>query len=207
VVSSEIWDLAIKAAWRSFARGDVGIGAVFTGNDDSIIVGENRSFGTGANGFEGSPIAHAEIDALRFATNRTARGGRLFSTLQPCLMCTGAALMAGIQSVEFLAPDPAWPEPAAFTSLAIQWPGAKTRFGQARSEMASLSLLLPLVTFAERMKPEDFAVFNARFPSHALAAQRYAQNGEARRIVQSSDFSPTAAAALLNAVDPNDLVA
>ncbi|NTZ43363.1 nucleoside deaminase [Altererythrobacter sp. SALINAS58] len=45
--------------------------------------------------------AHAEIVALRAAGNMQIRGPTLYSTLQPCGMCTMAAIWAGVTRIVY----------------------------------------------------------------------------------------------------------
>lgn len=84
---------------RTAAQGDdVPVGAVVLGPDGTVL-------GEGFNQRErdGDPTAHAEIIALRAAA-QTRAGWRLDDctlvvTLEPCLMCAGAALAARIPRI------------------------------------------------------------------------------------------------------------
>jgi tRNA(adenine34) deaminase len=57
-----------------------------------------------------SPLAHAEMEALAAAFAAVGEGrlpeAELFCTLEPCLMCTGAALHARVRRIVFGAHDP-----------------------------------------------------------------------------------------------------
>jgi tRNA(adenine34) deaminase len=58
----------------------------------------------------GDPTAHAEILALRAASEKLG-GWRLpetaiFVTLEPCAMCAGAISLARVERLVFAAPDP-----------------------------------------------------------------------------------------------------
>lgn len=49
---------------------------------------------------DGDPIAHGEMDCLRKAGRRGEYAGiTLYTTLSPCMMCSGAILQFGIKSV------------------------------------------------------------------------------------------------------------
>lgn len=93
-------DLAAAAG----ARGEVPVGAV--------VVIEGAAIGTGSNRCEElvSPLAHAEMEALHaaFAAKREGRipDATLYCSLEPCLMCTGAALHARVARIVFAARDP-----------------------------------------------------------------------------------------------------
>jgi tRNA(adenine34) deaminase len=90
---------------RAAARGgEVPVGAVVW--HDGRIVGRGFNRPISAN----DPTAHAEIVAIRRAAeaigNYRLTGAVLAVTLEPCLMCFGAALAARIEGVVFGAPDP-----------------------------------------------------------------------------------------------------
>ncbi len=88
---------AIEAARAGMAKGEVPIGAaLFDGNGTLMATGHNRACETG------DVTAHAEIDAFRrlAATGRDLGDGAvLVSTLEPCVMCLGAAMEVGIDVV------------------------------------------------------------------------------------------------------------
>src|SRR6478752_5421955 len=93
-------DLAAEAA----AAGEVPVGAVVTRGDE--IIAETRNAMRGST----DPTAHAEIEAIRTAAARlgTPRLDEctLWVTLEPCVMCAGAASVARIKALRFGAEDP-----------------------------------------------------------------------------------------------------
>ncbi|MBM4374566.1 MAG: nucleoside deaminase [Deltaproteobacteria bacterium] len=87
--------LALEEAARAAAAGDVPIGAVILGPDGEVVArGHNRREA------RGDATAHAEIEALREASERTQRWRlerhTLVVTLEPCVMCAGALVNARI---------------------------------------------------------------------------------------------------------------
>jgi Cytidine and deoxycytidylate deaminase zinc-binding region len=55
----------------------------------------------------GSPLAHAEVNALLWLPVGTEHVSyRLVTSLEPCLLCAGALRMAGIGAVTYLGADP-----------------------------------------------------------------------------------------------------
>jgi len=69
---------------------------------DGLIIGE----GTNEVAPRSDPTAHAEIVAIRRACARVGtdlRGATLYSTLQPCGMCTMASIWAHISRIVFSA--------------------------------------------------------------------------------------------------------
>lgn len=95
---------ALTQARRSAARDEVPVGAVVVKN--GVILA--RAGNTRQNSHD--PAGHAEINAMRRAAQRL--GGwnlhdcELFVTLEPCPMCTGAAINARIARIVFGAADP-----------------------------------------------------------------------------------------------------
>jgi tRNA(Arg) A34 adenosine deaminase TadA len=96
--------LALEEARRAGAAGEVPVGAV--------VVLDGRVIGRGHNRvIEASdPTAHAEIVALRGAAqavrNYRLAGAALYTTVEPCPMCCGAAINARIARVVYGATDP-----------------------------------------------------------------------------------------------------
>lgn len=90
---------AIEIAKRT-PPGDVPVGAViYSPEGEEIAVGWNRREA------DGDPTAHAEVVALRQAGLRLD-GCELVVTLEPCVMCAGAAVAARVGSVVFGAWEP-----------------------------------------------------------------------------------------------------
>jgi len=95
---------ALALAGEAAAVGDVPVGAVVAGPDGAIL-------GRGRNARESGhdPTAHAEIVAIREAA--AALGGwrldgcTLVVTLEPCVMCAGAALQSRLARIVFGAWD------------------------------------------------------------------------------------------------------
>jgi tRNA(adenine34) deaminase len=95
---------ALAEAARARAMGEVPVGAV--------VVLDGRVAGRGCNQPISAvdPTAHAEIVALRAAAeaagNYRLSGATLYVTIEPCLMCVGAAIHARIGLVVFGAAEP-----------------------------------------------------------------------------------------------------
>ncbi|MDO6962499.1 nucleoside deaminase [Rhizobium alvei] len=96
--------LALAEAEAAFARGEVPIGAVVVLDGEVIGRGGNRTRELN------DPTAHAEILAIRAATNAKASeripGADLYVTLEPCPMCAAAISFARIRRLYFGASDP-----------------------------------------------------------------------------------------------------
>ena len=92
----EYMEAAIEEARKGLAEGGIPIG--------SVLVLEGRIVGRGHNRRvqKGSAILHAEMDCLENAGRLTAADYRrsvLYSTLSPCDMCSGTALLYKIPRV------------------------------------------------------------------------------------------------------------
>jgi len=97
-------DEAIREAAAAGARGEVPIGAV-------VVVGDRVLAGAGnASVAEHDPTAHAEVRALRAAAqaigNHRLSRTTLYVTVEPCVMCMGAALHARVARLVYGCPDP-----------------------------------------------------------------------------------------------------
>src|SRR3970282_613577 len=96
--------LALEEAGRADAAGEVPVGAVVVLDGRVIGRGHNRVIAAA------DPAAHAEIVALRNAAqavrNYRRAGPELYTTVEPCPMCCGAALNARVARVVYGAADP-----------------------------------------------------------------------------------------------------
>jgi tRNA(adenine34) deaminase len=96
--------LALEDAARGAEAGEVPVGAV--------VVVEGRLAGRAHNApiSLSDPTAHAEILALRSAARETGNyrltAATLYVTVEPCVMCCGAALHARIARLVYGAADP-----------------------------------------------------------------------------------------------------
>jgi len=87
---------AIEEAKKGLQEGGIPIG--------SVLVLDGQLFGRGHNRRvqKGSPTLHAEMDCLENAgrlRSEDYRRATLYSTLSPCDMCSGAALLYGIPRI------------------------------------------------------------------------------------------------------------
>jgi tRNA(adenine34) deaminase len=100
----EAMSAALIEAERALAHGDVPVGAV--------VIHEGKIIASGCNEREKmhDPTAHAEVIALRKAAEVLGRWRLddcdLVVTLEPCVMCAGAAINARVRRVVFSAYDP-----------------------------------------------------------------------------------------------------
>jgi beta-phosphoglucomutase-like phosphatase (HAD superfamily)/tRNA(Arg) A34 adenosine deaminase TadA len=95
---------ALDEAWAGLSEGELPIGSV-------VASGEGRVVGRGHNRAQdtGSRVAHAEMMALADAAGAVEPGSGtvLATTVEPCTMCLGAAMEAGIDTVAYATGAPA----------------------------------------------------------------------------------------------------
>ncbi|WP_029089815.1 nucleoside deaminase [Brevibacterium album] len=88
--------LAIEQARKSWDEGGVPIGAVLVHEGDVLAAGHNQRFQ------QDSAILHGETDAIEKAGRLPAgvyRSSVLYTTLSPCIMCAGTALLYEIPRI------------------------------------------------------------------------------------------------------------
>ena len=94
---------ALVQAKKALKKGEVPIGAVVALGDKIIGRGHNQPI------TKKDPTAHAEIIALKEASNRLdnyrLNEAIIYTTLEPCLMCAGALVHARIKKIIFAAQD------------------------------------------------------------------------------------------------------
>ena len=95
--------LALDLARVARHEGEVPVGAVVV--IDGAVAGTGRNASVGAL----DATAHAEVLAIREAGRATGNyrlvGATLYCTVEPCLMCLGAAVHARVERVVYGAPD------------------------------------------------------------------------------------------------------
>jgi len=136
--------IALEAAAAAAAEGEVPVGAVLVSGDGAVLAaGHNQPIG------RRDPSAHAEMAVLREAAAKAGNyrlpGTTLYVTLEPCVMCAGALVIARIERLVFAARD--------------------LRFGAVRSkfQLADSPLLNHRVQVEEGLLAAEAAMLLARF--------------------------------------------
>ena len=96
--------VALEAGGSALASGDIPVGAaIFNASGELIATGHNE------RELNNDPTAHAEVIAIRRATERLGdwhlTDHTLVVTLEPCAMCAGAIAQSRLQTVIFGAWD------------------------------------------------------------------------------------------------------
>lgn len=111
-VLPEIWRLPFELAWEAFRAGSRPVGAVLLDARDRVVAaGRNRSQESTAPAGQlaGAAIAHAEINVLaQLSARQRYADHRLFTTLEPCLLCSSALINAHVGTVVYAASDVLW---------------------------------------------------------------------------------------------------
>jgi len=101
----QLMEEALLEARKGLEKGEVPVGAILAGPEGEVLArGYNQPISLN------DPTAHAEILALRGAGNSCSNyrlpGTTLVVTIEPCIMCMGAAINARVSRLIFGAFDP-----------------------------------------------------------------------------------------------------
>ena len=94
-IDERFMSMAFQLALKGYLEGGCPIGGVLVDSAGQVL-------GKGHNALvqEGNPIVHGEMAALRDAGRmRNRHATTMYTTLQPCFMCTGAIVQFGIPRV------------------------------------------------------------------------------------------------------------
>jgi tRNA(adenine34) deaminase len=95
---------AIKEAKKAFEKDEPPVGAVIVKDGDIIARGHNLRESLQ------DPTAHAEMLAIRAAASKLGRWRLsdcvIYVTLEPCIMCAGAMVLARLERLVYGANDP-----------------------------------------------------------------------------------------------------
>jgi tRNA(Arg) A34 adenosine deaminase TadA len=180
------WQRAFEAAWASWRSGSLGIGSVITNAQaDIVAIGQNRVMDPpdGPGPLSGIPMAHAEMNALASLPAGDCRRYTLYTTLEPCLMCS--ATITGtykIPRVLFAAHDP----PLDGLEEALRQHPVTARSLPQREHLRGpysvLAYVLPKVAVLQR----------GRVPQPANERLTPARLGLARQLLERGDLGPLA---------------
>ena len=93
-IDTQMLRIAYDEAKEGFEEGGCPIGSVLERAGKVVAQGRNQRVQ------KGDPIAHGEMDALRKAGRQsTYRDTTLYTSLSPCMMCTGTIIQFGIPRV------------------------------------------------------------------------------------------------------------
>ena len=157
--------LALEQARRGLDAGEAPIGCVLLDGDGEVI-------GAGHNAMRASGIvtAHAEMKAFEAAAHKVLPGNAytLVSSLEPCVMCMGAAMQAGVTTIIYGLRAPADEGTTRVDAPASPNTTAPTIIGQVGAD-------------------ESRALFDAWLEMHAGDATRHEQRLFIDQLLASTD--------------------
>jgi tRNA(adenine34) deaminase len=149
-----VWRECFLLAWESFQMRSIPVGAVLVDARGMVVArGRNRwDEKSGPRGqIVGGNLAHAEINALAGLPSGDYSDHVLYSTLEPCFLCTAALRYSHVGTVRFAAPDPVWEGvdqlPRLNYHIARRWP---RRDGPLGGPLQRLGVVLHLISALER---------------------------------------------------------
>ena len=126
----------------------------------------------------GSNLAHAEINALTALPPGDFGDHVLFSTLEPCFLCTAALRYSHVGTVRYAAPDPYWNGVERMAELnaniAQRW---TRRDGPLGGPLQGIAVLLHLVATLERGNGAVADAHEDAMPQVTRLARRLATAG------------------------------
>jgi tRNA(Arg) A34 adenosine deaminase TadA len=169
------WRAALALAWEAFRAGTIPVGAVVVNAAGEHVGAERNRIFEPHDGIVGTRLAHAEVLALaHLASSERYDDHVLYSTLEPCSLCAGAALHSTVGAVRYLAADP-W---AGGYAAGVP-PRFRTRAplvdGPQDGPAARLSAALNVAFWLRDPRANAAAIvaaFDAATPGAAVAAER-----------------------------------
>jgi tRNA(adenine34) deaminase len=166
------WRTCLELAWRAYGAGTIPVGAALTDAAGTVVAeGRNRVYErrAPAGQIAGSLLAHAEVNALLgLDPERRYEDHTLYTALEPCVLCVGAAVMATVGRVAYAGADPYGG--GTESGLAVVNPQVERvplRLDGPREDgFGRLAAALPLAFYLRR-KPEGHVV--AAYTNHAAA--------------------------------------
>lgn len=153
------WARPLELAWEAMGEGSFPVGAVvLDAEGNPVAEGRNRMAEETCSPRElaGTRLGHAEINALAQLGPGPHSDHVLWTSLEPCLLCTSAIHMFRIGTVRYAAPDPYWAGVERLPEL-IEAPFARhetTRSGPVQGLARALGAALPAWWHLEHGDPE-----------------------------------------------------
>lgn len=102
------WPEVFSLMWEAYLAGTIPVGAVVVDQAGDVLSrGRNRTFDEPNDGHLGSSrLAQAEVNALlALSSGRTYEEFTLYTSLEPCHLCTSAAIAVRIGRLRYAAPE------------------------------------------------------------------------------------------------------
>jgi tRNA(Arg) A34 adenosine deaminase TadA len=169
------WRRAFELAWEAYGAGTTPVGAVVADARGQIVAeGRNARYAGAGVPLAGSHIAHAEVVALGcLSSEHSYPDHTLLTTLEPCLLCVGAAVMSSVGDVRFAGADPYGGASALPADLNAHLRRGLTTFRGPRADAVGLFAAALHVEFYLRRKPAGHVVaaYREAMPTAVAAAE------------------------------------
>lgn len=104
------WRVCFGLSWEAYGAGTIPVGAALVDGGGAVVAeGRNRVYEADAPApqIAHSLLAHAEVNALvGLDPERRYADHVLYTGLEPCLLCIGAAVMATVGRIRYAGADP-----------------------------------------------------------------------------------------------------
>ena len=149
------WRRCFTLAWESHLAGSVPVGAVLVDPRGEVVAEGRNRFAepdAPAGQLAGTALGHAELNALAQLSSGDYEQHVLYTTLEPCLLCTAALIHTHVGQVHFAASDPLWRGleglPGLGKHVARSW---AERIGPLPGPLAVWGRQLPLLCLTPRL--------------------------------------------------------
>ncbi len=137
------WRACLEEAWAAYRAGSLPIGAAVADPAGAVIArGRNRIYEHEADGghLHGHRLAHAEMNALNALDYRTIDPLHctLYTTTEPCPLCTGAIRIVKIGTVRYAARDTVGGSIALLEATPFMRRGGVRVVGPERADLEAL---------------------------------------------------------------------
>jgi tRNA(Arg) A34 adenosine deaminase TadA len=106
----EPWRVCFELAWEAYGAGTIPVGAALVDGAGAVVAtGRNRVYEPAAPApqIAHSLLAHAEVNALvGLDPERRYEDHTLYTSLEPCVLCVGATVMATVGRIRYAGADP-----------------------------------------------------------------------------------------------------
>ncbi|MEV6522164.1 nucleoside deaminase [Longispora sp. NPDC051575] len=185
------WRACFDLAWDSFRAGSLPVGAVLVDAAGTVVrTGRNHwnEHTAGPGLVAGSRIAHAEINALATLPAADYADHVLYTTLEPCLLCTVALRFSHVGTVRFAATDPMWYSmdkvPGLNHHVARRW---TVREGPLPGPVGGWAAVLHLISAVERDMRLVQACHEEAAPDVLRVARRLAPTADRLRTLSAPE--------------------
>ncbi len=175
---SRPWQVCVEQAWKGYCAGSFPIGAAVVGPDGEVLsVGAGHLLDSGQILLFRKPgdkrplheheLAHAEVQALLSMDYAAVdpRTCALYTTMEPCPLCIGAAAMLDVREVRYACRDP-W---AGCAHLAETDPYIRSQIhrvvGPESPELETALGGIKVDFLIRRMGPDGLSVHDNALPS------------------------------------------